>query len=142
MYLPKESEHVPVRGRRLLQQNQSRQKKPKIVLHPVLFFPSTILCALSGILITEAARATAANNQAHLQRLTKAVIQKTLQLSIFIAAGLLLYGNLIGTLLDGGALAGHLIRLLAPVVPFIYLEIVLEALLKGMGQQSFSSHNF
>ena len=59
-----------------------------------------------------------------------------------IAAGLLLYGNLIGTLLDGGALAGHLIRLLAPVVPFIYLEIVLEALLKGMGQQSFSSLNY
>ena len=88
------------------------------IVIPVLFFPSTILCALSGILITEAARATAANNQAHLQRLTKAVIQKTLQLSIFIAAGLLLYGNLIGTLLDGGALAGHLIRLLAPVVPF------------------------
>lgn len=112
------------------------------IVIPVLFFPSTILCALSGILITEAARATAANNQAHLQRLTKAVIQKTLQLSIFIAAGLLLYGNLIGTLLDGGALAGHLIRLLAPVVPFIYLEIVLEALLKGMGQQSFSSLNY
>lgn len=112
------------------------------IVIPVLFFPSTILCALSGILITEAARATAANNQAHLQRLTKAVIQKTLQLSIFIAAGLLLYGNLIGTLLDGGALAGYLIRLLAPVVPFIYLEIVLEALLKGMGQQSFSSLNY
>ena len=77
-----------------------------------------------------------------MQRLTKAVIQKTLQLSIFIAAGLLLYGDLIGTLLDGGALAGYLIRLLAPVVPFVYLEIVLEALLKGMGQQSFSSLNY
>ena len=112
------------------------------IVIPVLFFPSTILCALSGILITESARATAAGNQKRLQHLTDATVQRTLQLSVFIAAGLLVYGNLIGNLLDGGEFAGYLIRLLAPVVPFIYLEIVLEALLKGMGQQSFSSMNY
>lgn len=112
------------------------------IVIPVLFFPSTILCALSGILITEAARATAAGNHERLQHITGAAIQKTLQLSVFIAAGLLAYGQQIGRLLDGGDFAGYLIRLLAPVVPFIYLEIVLEALLKGMGKQSFSSINY
>ena len=35
-----------------------------------------------------------------------------------------------------------MIRILAPVVPFIYLEIVLEALIKGMGRQNFSSLNY
>ena len=31
--------------------------------------------------------------------------------------------------------------ILAPVIPFIYLEIVLEGLLKGMGRQNFSTVN-
>ena len=44
--------------------------------------------------------------------------------------------------MDGGTLSGKMIRILAPVVPFIYLEIVLEALLKGMGKQNFSSLNY
>ncbi len=112
------------------------------IVIPVLFFPSTILCALSGILLTEAARATAAGHTTRLQQLTTTTIQRTTQLSVLITAGLLVYGNLIGNLLDGGDFAGYLIRLLAPVVPFIYLEIVLEALLKGMGQQAFSSTNY
>ena len=45
-------------------------------------------------------------------------------------------------MMDGGTLSGKMIRILAPVVPFIYLEIVLEALLKGMGKQNFSSLNY
>lgn len=112
------------------------------IVIPVLFFPSTILCALSGILITEAARATAEGNDKRLKRLIESVFQMTILISIFVVAVLLEFGDVIGKLLDGGTLAGYLIRLLAPVVPFIYLEIVLEALIKGMGKQNFSSLNY
>ncbi len=112
------------------------------VVIPVLFFPSTILCALSGILVPEAARASAAGNQIRLQHLTERVIQLTIIFSILIVAIFLRFGGTIGTWMDGGTLSGHMIRLLAPVVPFIYLEIVLEALIKGMGKQNFSSWNY
>lgn len=112
------------------------------IVIPVLFFPSTILCALSGILIPEIARANAADNHKRVQQLTERVIQLTLIFSILIAAILMKYGNIIGWLMDGGTLSGRMIRILAPVVPFIYLEIVLEALIKGMGKQNFSSLNY
>ncbi len=112
------------------------------IVIPVLFFPSTILCALSGILIPEIARANTAGNHRRVQQLTERVIQLTLIFSILISAILLKYGNVIGRLMDGGDLSGKMIRLLAPVVPFIYLEIVLEALIKGMGKQGFSSLNY
>ena len=70
------------------------------------------------------------------------LIEKTLIFSILVAAVLMHYGSEIGTLLDGGELAGRMITIIAPVVPFIYLEIILEAMIKGMGLQGFSSLNY
>lgn len=112
------------------------------IVIPVLFFPSTILCALSGILIPEVARANAAGNRERVCQLTERVIEMTLIFAILIAAVLLKFGGVIGYWMDGGMLSGRMIRILAPVVPFIYLEIVLEALIKGMGKQNFSSLNY
>jgi stage V sporulation protein B len=62
--------------------------------------------------------------------------------ALFSAAVLMRYGNEIGNLMGGGELAGRMISIIAPVVPFIYLEIILESLIKGMGLQSFSSLNY
>lgn len=112
------------------------------IVIPVLFFPSTILCALSGILIPEVARANAAGNRERVCRLTEQVIALTLIFAVLISAVLLKFGGVIGRCMDGGELSGKMIRILAPVVPFIYLEIVLEALIKGMGRQNFSSLNY
>ena len=105
------------------------------IVIPVLFFPSTILCALSGILIPEVARANAAGNRERVCRLTEQVIALTLIFAVLISAVLLKFGGVIGRCMDGGELSGKMIRILAPVVPFIYLEIVLEALIKGMGRR-------
>ena len=44
--------------------------------------------------------------------------------------------------MGGGVIAGKMITIIAPVVPFIYMEIILEALIKGMGLQGFSSLNY
>ena len=112
------------------------------IVIPVLFFPSTILCVLSGILIPEAARAAASGQNARLQYLTKRALSWTMLFSVFVAAVLFVFGDFIAAQMHADPLAGKMIRLLAPVVPFIYLEIVLEALIKGMGKQQFSSLNY
>ena len=62
--------------------------------------------------------------------------------SVFAAAVLMRFGSVIGEQLGGGSLAGRMITVIAPVVPFIYMEIVLESLIKGLGLQSFSSVNY
>ncbi|MBQ8515710.1 MAG: polysaccharide biosynthesis protein [Ruminococcus sp.] len=112
------------------------------IVIPVLFFPSTILCVLSGLLIPEAARAAAGGKKARLQYLTRRALSWTMLFSVFVAAVLLVLGDFIAAQMQADPLAGRMIRLLAPVVPFIYLEIILEALIKGMGQQRFSSLNY
>ena len=109
---------------------------------PTLFFPSTILCSLAGILVTEIARAHMAGQTERIRSLSMQTICRTIGFSVFVTLILLTFGDEIGVLLGGGEIAGRMIRLLAPVVPFIYLEIVLESIIKGMGAQVFSSLNY
>lgn len=112
------------------------------IVIPALFFPSTLLCSLSGILVTESARESAACNRSRIGRMTEKTLSRTMLYAIFTAGIFWMFGRELGELLGGGELAGRLLQVLAPVIPFIYLEIVLESLLKGMGQQGFSSLNY
>ncbi len=112
------------------------------IIIPTLFFPSTILCSLSGILVTETARESAACNKIRITDLSEKVVRQTIVFAVFVTAMLLLFGHEIGELLGGGEIGGRMIVLLAPVIPFIYLEIVLESIIKGLGAQAFSSLNY
>lgn len=112
------------------------------IVIPTLFFPSVMLCSLSGIIVTESARASAAGNSERIRSITSRLIEYTMIYAAFAAAVLMRFGHQLGELLGGGDIAGKMIFAIAPVVPFIYMEIILEALIKGMGQQSFSSLNY
>lgn len=112
------------------------------IVIPTLFFPSVVLCSLSGIIVTESARASASGNRERIRSITSRLIRYTMIYGIFASAVLIRFGRPIGELLGGGETAGFMISAIAPVVPFIYMEIVLEAMVKGMGLQSFSSLNY
>ena len=112
------------------------------IVIPTIFFPSVVLCSMSGIIVSETARAKASANTARIKSFTERIIAWTLMFSVFSSAVLMRFGSELGELLGGGELAGRIITLIAPVVPFIYMEIVLEAVIKGMGLQSFSSMNY
>ena len=112
------------------------------IVIPAIFFPSVIPCSLSGIVVTETARASAAKNLDKIRRMTARLIQYTLIYAAVSGVFLFVFGTQIGELLGGGETAGKLISAIAPVVPFIYLEIILEAIIKGLGLQGFSSMNY
>ena len=88
-------------------------------------FPSGILCSLSAILIPELSREKGADNMKKTAYLTNRVLRQTFSFSVFAAAVFLYFGNEIGLLMSGDTFAGKIIRILAPAVPFIYLEIIL-----------------
>ena len=112
------------------------------IVIPAIFFPSVVLCSMSGIIVSETARAKAAEDSTRIRSFTERIIAWTLMFSVFSAAVIMRFGRQLGELLGGGELAGSMITLIAPVIPFIYMEIVLEAIIKGMGLQSFSSVNY
>ena len=112
------------------------------IVIPALFFPSSILCSLSGILVPELSRERGADNHGETKRLINRVLRQAFGFAVVTAVIFMCFGDEIGYLLSGGHFAGKVITVLAPAVPFIYLEIILEGILKGMGRHVFSSVNY
>lgn len=112
------------------------------IILPTIFFPSVVLCCLSCILVPEISRERIANNHLKVSSLIEKSLKQTFVFSIFVVIIILSYGKDIGILLSGDAFSGNAIVVLAPVIPFIYLEIILEGILRGLGKHSFSTLNY
>ncbi len=112
------------------------------IIIPTLFFPSVVQCCLSGLLVPALSKARAANDTQKIRELTERVFEQTCAFSLFVVLMLRLFGAEIGRMLGGDAFTGQILRLMAPIVPFIYLEIIMEGILRGMGKQNFSSFNY
>lgn len=108
---------------------------------PIMFFPSVILQSLSLILVPEIAREKSAGNQKNVKRLIEKVFYIGFSWSVFIATLMLTFGSDLGKLFCEEEILGKSLMILCPVIPFIYLEIVLEGILKGLGKQNFCTLN-
>jgi len=112
------------------------------VVLPVLFFPSMVVSCLSSILVPEISKHRAGGKTVQNLDLISSVISTAVTYSLFTVSILVMYGKQIGMLAGHDEYAGKMVMMLAPVVPFIYLEIVLEGIIKGLGKHSFSSLNY
>ncbi|WP_054740033.1 MATE family efflux transporter [Cellulosilyticum ruminicola] len=102
---------------------------------PILFFPSAFLTAFCTTLIPEIARANILNQKERVHSIINKVLQFTLILSIFAASLFINYADEIGIVLYHNNQIGSMLRCLAIIVPFMYVEVVTDAILKGLGKQ-------
>lgn len=109
---------------------------------PTVFYPAVLLGSLSNVLMPEIARAKAAENNKRVKYLIHNVLCKSLVYSFFASAIFLTQGRNIGAVLcPSDSLVGETLVKMFPVIPFIYLEIILESIIKGLGRQNFSTVN-
>ena len=102
---------------------------------PVLFFPSGVLAAAATLLIPEASEARAARNEDKVRRIFECTFRLTVLFSLLFGVLLTTLGNKLGELIYHSAEAGAFIAALAPLVPLMYLDFVVDALLTGLNQQ-------
>ncbi len=102
---------------------------------PVLFFPFSFLTALSTLLMPEITAAHLQNRRSTLQRLIKRMMFLTMTVAVLMAGLCTLYAPELGTLLYQDDRVGSYIRMLGPLMPWMYLESMVDGVLKGMGQQ-------
>ena len=105
---------------------------------PVLGFPAAILGTVSGLLVPEIAESHAKGQQARLAAIMERVLHLTLLFSLFTGGLLLVYGGDLGRLLYKSDEVERYIRLMAPLVPLMYLDTAVDGMLKGMGLQKAS----
>lgn len=105
---------------------------------PILFFPSTLLNALSTLLIPEMSSALALGRRGILKYGTQRILQITGLVSFVFSAIFFVAGGEIGKLFYKSEDVGILLKLLAPLVPLMYLDSISDGILKGLDQQNFT----
>lgn len=102
---------------------------------PILFFPAGILNSISTMLIPEVSEAAAKGRGRELNSTITKTISITGLLSVLTAILFLFFGYDIAELLYKDRDVGYILRVLAPIVPFMYMENVASGILKGLDCQ-------
>lgn len=112
------------------------------IIIPVLFFPSSAVCCLGSLMIPEISKSRSKGDNNETSVFCKKIIRQVLAYSVVTAIVLAVFADKIGMLMSGDEFSGKVIRIMCPVIPFIYLEIILESIIKGLGRQVFSCFNY
>lgn len=102
---------------------------------PILFFPASFLSAISTLLVPEISEAAVMRQSGKVIRAVNQSMRITLMLSIPVSALFIMFSKQIGMLIYHDSEVGFLIGALAPITPFMYLESVVDGILKGLDQQ-------
>ena len=105
---------------------------------PVLTFPACLPGALAELLVPALTRAQAAGDPRALRRYVQRLLGNTFFLSLGVAAAFFVSADLLGGLLYHSREAARFIRLLAPMTPFIYTDIITDGCIKGLGEMMSS----
>ncbi|MEE0967961.1 MAG: oligosaccharide flippase family protein [Clostridia bacterium] len=105
---------------------------------PVVLFPTAVLSSFSGLLIPELAEASVKNKKAPIQNIASRALSYSLIFSFGISGFLMAFSGELGMIIYDSAEVSKFIRLMAPLVPVMYLDSVTDAMLKGLGHQVYS----
>ncbi|MBQ2772984.1 MAG: polysaccharide biosynthesis C-terminal domain-containing protein [Clostridia bacterium] len=105
---------------------------------PVILYPAAILSSFSALLIPEITEQNTIGNKREIRYIAGRAYQAALLFSIGTAAIMLFLSGELGEVLYSNSEVGHFIKLLAPLIPIMYIDTATDALLKGLGEQVYS----
>ncbi len=110
---------------------------------PMLYFPSSFLTSFASLLIPKVAKEREQGHHREVGYITGRAICSALAFGMFFAAVFIAFGESWGLAFYRSESAGDYLRVLAPIVPLIYLDVVVDSLLKGLDEQFNSmKYNF
>ncbi len=105
---------------------------------PVILYPAALISSFSGLLVPELAEAEIQNSRRHISYMISRVWSLSLFFSIGVAGVLICFSEQLGSLLYPGTDTGYYIRILAPLIPIMYVDTATDAMMKGLGEQVYS----
>lgn len=105
---------------------------------PVVLYPAALISSFAGLLIPEFSESRVKGHVRHIDYMFGRVFSLSAAFAIGVSGVLLFCSQELGELLYPGTDAAHYIRLLAPLIPIMYLDTATDAMLKGLGQQVYS----
>jgi len=104
---------------------------------PILLFPASLLSAISSLLIPEITQSVAEKRMGSVQNAVEKIFLSTALTSFLVGAVFFAAAEPIGELVYKSNSVGWLIKSLAPLVPFMYIDLIADGVLKGLDEQNF-----
>lgn len=108
------------------------------MVFPIIFFPSCLLSALSELIVPELTAFQVSGKDREIRKTVSVLLRKSLMFSLFIGLLLFLSSDLLGKGIYKSAEAAKYIKIFSLLVPIIYMDMVTDGCLKGLGQHVWS----
>ncbi len=105
---------------------------------PLLLFPSAFISAFAGLLIPEISECCVQDNKNRLERVSYRAFGLSLCFSIGVSGIMLFFSHELGMTVYNNEETALYIRILAPLIPVMYIDSAVDAVLKGSGHQVYS----
>ncbi len=104
------------------------------MVFPLITFPSCLLSAAAELSISELTAAQVQGNMPRVRSTVAALLKATLAFALAVGGFLFIFSEELGIAVYKSLEAGRYIRLFAFIVPIMYMDIVTDGCLKGLGQ--------
>ena len=108
------------------------------MVFPIITFPSCLMGAVAELTVPELTAAQVTGDQERIDRAVSKLLRYALLFSLAAAAFLYFNAEPLGWLIYRTEGVGHYIRVFAVLTPFMYVDIVTDGCLKGLGQMMWS----
>ena len=103
---------------------------------PVLVFPTVFILPFASLIVPEMSEAFTKRHIKSIRHITEKMFRLTLLYSIPVTVIFIFFAKNICQALYHNDTAGIFLAVLAPVVPFMYLDSVVDGILKGLNEQT------
>lgn len=105
---------------------------------PLLNFPAIFLASFSTLIIPEIAQYNVLNKAKSVNFVISKVIKYTLIIALFATGFFMSYSNELGQILYKNDEIGIMLKILAPLIPFMYLDRIIDGSLNALNQQIYT----
>lgn len=102
---------------------------------PLILYPSALLVALAELLIPELTECQVRNRQNQIHYIVTRVLKMSLIFSVCIMGILFFFSEDLSSIFGKDADIAFYIRILAPLVIVMYMDTIVDGMLKGLGEQ-------
>lgn len=102
---------------------------------PLVLFPNIIVLTFSNLLIPEFTEFNTCSDYSKIEKISKTILKYTTFFSLLISVLLFIYAEKLSYFMYKTTDVAIYIKLLAPLVPFMYIDNVVDAILKGLDKQ-------
>ena len=102
---------------------------------PIILYPAAVIGAFSGLLIPALAECRVMGSRIRIRYMISRVWHFSLIFSIGVAGVLVCFSEELGNVLYPATETSRYLRILAPLIPIMYVDTATDAMLKGLGEQ-------